>query len=229
MRLMVTASILSTFAMPALAESVWVGGGSGAGMTRVAYLGRIGPLLPGQSLGDGWSHSVFADYVSYNYNSGAQGIQGTVKGIKFSVGREFRGDNGSLGLSLGVATSRTKLSPDDSGNTSPRSGLHPVSELIWQSKADATWRSGAYVQYVFGDRRNIANAFLGRRLSNGIAIGPQVSTNGDPNYRIYGLALALNGWKIGQLDMGIYVGAQHSESGDTHPEVGFSFSMYLQN
>lgn len=226
MRRMVMASMLSTLAMPVLAESVWVGGASGADTTRVAYLGRIAPL-PGRSLSDGWSYSVFVDYVSYKYNSGAQGIQGTAKGIKFSVGHDFRRDYGSLGLSLGAAASRTMLSPDDPGNSSRGSSVHPVGEFLWQSKADATWRSSAYAQYVFGARRNFANAFVGRRLSNGIDIGPQVSTSGDPSYRIYGLALALNGWKIGPLDMGVYAGTQHSEGGDTHPEIGFSFSMYL--
>lgn len=227
MRRMVMASILSTLAIPALAESVWVGGASGADTTRVAYLGRIAAPLPGQRLSDGWSYSVFVDYVSYKYDSGAQGIQGTVNGIKFSVGREFRRDYGSLGLSLGMTASRTTLSPDDPGNTSPRSGVHPVGEFLWQSKSDATWRSTAYAQYVFGARRKFANVFLGRRLSNGIAIGPQMSTGGDPSYRIYGLALALNGWKIGPLDMGVYAGAQHSEGGNSHPEIGFSFTTYL--
>lgn len=226
MRRMVMASILSTFAMPTLAESVWVGGASGADTARVAYLGRVSPL-PGKRLSDGWSYSVFVDYASYEYDSGAQRIQGTAKGIKFSVGREFRYDYGSLGLSLGVAASHTTLSPDDPGNSSRGSSVNPVGEFLWQSKADATWRSAAYAQYVFGARRNFANAFIGRRLSNGIDIGPQVSTGGDPSYRFYGLALALNGWKIGPLNMSVYAGAQHSEGGDTHPEIGFGFSMYL--
>lgn len=225
MRRMVMAFILSTLSTSALAESVWVGGGSGAGMTRVAYLGRIAPL-PGQRFSDGWSYSIFADYVGYQYDSGSQVIQGSAKGAKFSIGHEFRRDNGSLGLSLGMAASRTTLSPDDPGNSSRGSSVHPVGEFLWQSKADASWRSSAYAQYVFGARRNFVNAFFGRRLANGIAIGPQVFTGGDPSYRIYGLALALNGWKIGPVDMGVYAGIQHAESGDSHPEIGFSFTVY---
>jgi len=89
------------------------------------------------------------------------------------------------------------------------------------------WTEGrAYAQYVFGARRSYANAFLGRALPNGMALGPQWSTGGDPSYRIHGLALALDGWKLGPLEMGIYAGAQHSEGGATRPEFGFSFSMY---
>lgn len=225
MRRMMMASLLSTLAMPTLAESVWVGGVSAADTTQVAYLGRVGPL-PGKRLSDGWSQSVFVDYVSYEYDSGGQRIHGKANGIKFSIGREFRRDYGSLGLSLGVTVSRTTLRPDDPGNANRGSSVHPAGEFQWQSRPDAKWRSTAYAQYVFGARRDFANGFLGRRLWNGIAIGPQVSTGGDPNYRIYGLALALNGWKIGPLDMGVYAGAQHSEGGGTHPEIGFGFSAY---
>lgn len=228
LRRIAIAAMISVYTMPALAESVWVGGGSSADSTRVAYLGRIAPL-PGKSLSDGMSYSVFVNYVSYNYNSGAQAIQGTAKGVKFSIGQEFRRDAGSLSLSLGAAQSNTTLTPDDPGNSSRGSSVHPVGEFVWQSNSDAAWRSAAYAQYVFGARSNIANAFLGRRLANGIAIGPQISSNGDPNYRIYGLALALKGWKIGSLDMGAYIGSQHSEGGDTHPEIGFSFTTYLPN
>lgn len=225
MRRVAMASLLWILATPAFAESVWVGGVSAGDTTQVAYLGRVGPL-PGKRLSDGWSQSVFVDYVSYEYDSGAQRIQGTAKGIKFSVGREFGLDHGWLGLSLGVAASRTTLSPDDPGNANRGSSVHPVGELQWRSKADATWRSNAYGQYVFGARRNFANAFLGRGLPNGMAIGPQVSTGGDPSYRIHGLALALSGWKFGPLDASVYAGAQHSEGGGTHPEIGISFSMY---
>ena len=220
------AALLWTLATPAaFAESVWVAGGSTAATTQVAYLGRVGPL-PGKRLSDGWSQSVFVDHVGYEYDSGTRRIQGTAQGIKFSVGREFGLESGWLGLSVGASASRTTLSPDDPGNTNRGSSIHPVGELQWRSKPDATWRSNAFGQYVFGARRDFANAFLGRRLPNGMAIGPQVSTGGDPNYRIYGLALALSGWKLGPLDASVYAGAQHSEGGGTHPEVGISFSVY---
>ena len=225
MRRMAIAALLAIPATPALADSVWVGGASVANTTQVGYLGLVGPL-PGKRLSDGWSQSVFVDYVSYQYDSGAQRIHGKANGIKFSIGREFRRDSGWLGLNLGVIASRTTLRPDDPGNANQGSSVHPAGEFQWRSNADANWRSSVYAQYVFGARRNFANGFLGRRLSNDIAIGPQVSSGGDPSYRIYGLALALNGWKIGPLDMGFYAGAQHSEGGGTHPEIGFGFTSY---
>jgi len=219
------ALILSAVSISSKAESVWIGGGSGAGNTRVAYLGRIAPL-PGKRLSDGWSYSVFASYVGYHYDSGAQDIKGTVKGAKIGIGREFRRDHGSISLSLGGALNHTTLSPDDPGNSSRGSSVHPVGEFLWQSKADADWRSSTYAQYTLGARSNFLNAFLGKRLSNGSALGPQISTGGDPNYRIYGVALALNGLKIGPMDMGVYAGTQHSEGGDSHKEIGFSFVVY---
>jgi hypothetical protein len=225
MRHMAMATVLSMLAAPALADAVWVGGASLADTTQVAYLGRVGPL-PGKKLADGWSQSVFVDYVSYEYDSATQRINGKVYDIKFSVGREFRRDYGSLGLSLGVSAGHTTLRPDDPGNTNRRSSVNPVVEGQWQSKPDAGWRSSAYGQYVFGARRDFAMAFVGHRLWNRLALGPQVSTGGGPDYRFYGLALALNGWKIGPLDVGFYAGAQHSEGGDTHPEVGLSFVAY---
>lgn len=225
MRRIAMASLLSALAIPALAESVWVGGAGAADTTQVAYLGRVGPL-PGKRLSDGWNQSVFVDHVSYEYDSGGQRIRGRANGIKFSIGREFRRDYGSLGLGLGVLASHTTLRPDDPGNANRGSIVDPVGELQWQSKADSPWRSTAYAQYVFGARRDFASGFVGRRLSNGIALGPQVSTGGDPNYRIYGLALALDGWKIGPLEVRVFGGAQHSEGVGTYPEIGFGFSAY---
>ncbi|HSM10756.1 MAG TPA: cellulose biosynthesis protein BcsS [Lysobacter sp.] len=216
---------LCCVAHPAIAESVWIAGASVAEETDVGWLGRVGPL-PGKRLADGWSQSIFVDYVSYEYDAGTQRINGTAKGIKFSIGREFRVERGYLGLGLGVGASQTRLSPDDPGNSNRGTSVHPVGEFQWRSDADATWRSRAYAQYVFGARRSYANAFVGRLLPNGMALGPQLSTGGDPSYRIYGLALALDGWKLGPLDVGVYAGAQHSEGGSTHPEFGFSFSLY---
>ena len=225
MRRSLLAAALCCAAQPAIAESVWIAGASVADATNVGWLGRVGPL-PGKRLADGWSQSIFVDYVGYEYDSGSQRINGTARGIKFSIGREFRVENGYLGLGMGVGASRTTLSPDDPGNANRGTSVHPVGEFQWRSDADATWRSRAYAQYVFGARRSYANAFLGRRLANGMALGPQWSTGGDPSYRIHGLALALDGWKLGPLDVGIYAGAQHSEGGATRPEFGFSFSMY---
>lgn len=214
-------------AFPAAAESVWIGGASVAKQTHVGYLGRIAPL-PGKSLSDGWSQSVFVDYVGYEYPSGARLVEGTVRGIKLGIGREFRREYGYVGLGLGVSTSKTTLSPDDPSNANRGTRVHPVGELQWRSNADAAWRSRAFAQHVFGARRSYANAFVGRRFANGMALGPQWSTGGDPTYRIHGLALALDGVRVGKLDLGIYAGAQHSEGGDTRPEFGISVSMYRE-
>lgn len=207
------------------AESVWIGGASVADQTQVGYLGRIAPL-PGKSLSDGWSQSVFIDSVEYEYPSGNRRIQGAARGIKFGIGREFRREHGYLGLGFGVSASKTTLSPDDPGNANRGTQVHPVGDVQWRSDSDAAWRSRAFAQYVFGARRSYANAFVGRRLANGMALGPQWSTGGDPSYRLHGLGLALDGWKVGPVDLGLYAGAQHSEGGDTRPEFGISFSMY---
>lgn len=225
MRRGLLAAALCCAAHPAIAESVWIGGASVADATNVGWLGRVGPL-PGKRLADGWSHSIFVDYVDYEYDADSQRINGITRSIKFSVAREFRLEHGYVGLGLGVTAGRTTLSPDDPGNTNRGTRVDPVGEFQWRSEADASWRSRAYAHYVFGARRSYANAFLGRRLTNGMALGPQWSTGGDPSYRFHGLALALDGWKLGPVEMGIYAGAQHSEGGATRPEFGVSFSMY---
>jgi len=225
MRRSLLAATLCFAAHPAIAESVWSAGASIADTTQVGWLGRVGPL-PGKRLADGWSQSIFVDYVGYEYDAGSQRINGTARGIKFNVAREFPLEHGYLGLGLGVSASRTTLSPDDPGNANRGTSVHPAGEFQWRSHADATWRSRAYAQYVFGARRSYANAFVGRRLANGMALGPQWSTGGDPTYRVHGLALALDGWKLGPLEMGIYAGAQHAEGGATRPEVGVRFTVY---
>jgi hypothetical protein len=205
------------------AESLWVGGGSFAGQTEVGYLGRVGPL-PGGRLSDGWSHSIFIDQVNYEYDAGAERIHGNARSLKFAIGRQFQRSSGVLGLSLGVAARKTSLRPDDPGNRNRGSSIRPVAELQWQSHSDAPWRSQGIAQYVPGARSHFANLFVGRQLGR-IALGPRLSTGGDPSYRIHGIGLAAHGWQVGNLTFSLHGGAQHAEGGGTRAEVGIGFAL----
>ena len=209
----------------AQAESVLVGGGSLSGQTRVGYAGMVIPL-PGKQLSDGWSQSVFATGVRYEYASGGQDIEGVATGLKYGLMRQLKVDGGSFGMGAGVAFQHTDLSHDDPGNRNRGGHLRPLVELQWQSDAEQPWRSQVFSQHVFGERSNFVVAFVGRRLASGIAFGPQVATSGDPNYRVYGAALAANGIRLGRAEGGVYLGAQHLEGGRTRPEVGFSLVLY---
>ncbi|HEX5755321.1 MAG TPA: cellulose biosynthesis protein BcsS [Arenimonas sp.] len=219
------ASLLLALPLSARAESVWIGGMSFAESTGVGYLGVVMPF-PGRRLSDGWSQSVFVDYVHYEYDLGSDRVVGRAKGIKYSIGREFELDSGFLGASAGVSLSRTDLSPDDPNNLSRGTRTRPVVEMQWRSKDQGDWSTRAYGQYVVGARRSLISGFVGKRLDNSMAIGPQVSTNGDPSYRVHGLALAVSGWKIGKVDVGANVGAEHSEGGKTGPAWGITLVMY---
>ena len=112
MRRMAIAALLSTLAAPALAESVWVGGASGADTTLVTYLGRVA-ALPGQRLGDGWSYSVFVDHVEYEYDQGSTTIDGRANSVRLGLSRQVPVAGGSFGYGLGVQARDTRLSPDD--------------------------------------------------------------------------------------------------------------------
>lgn len=219
------ATLLLLTALPSRSESVWIGGVAGSGQTRVAYFGHVGPL-PGKRLSDGWSQSLFVDRVTYEYQAGANRIQGRSSGLKLGVMRQIQLPLGSIGLGGGVAYQHTQLRPVDPGNDNQGGHVRAVTELHWMSRDDLPWKTQAFGQYVIGARSYYANVFAGRKLANGVAIGPQFATNGDPSYRIYSAALAVNGIKVGGGTLGPYVGMQHVQGGDTKPEIGVSFVLY---
>ncbi len=209
----------------AMAEYVFVGGGSASAQTRVGYGGLVLPL-PGKRLSDGWSQSLFATGVRYEYPVNGRDVEGIATGLKYGLMRQTPVSGGTIGVGGGVAWNHTSLSPDDLGNPNRGGRLRGIVELQWQSDPALAWRSQAFSQYVLGERSNFVVAFVGRRLASGAAIGPQFSSSGDPNYRVYGAALAVNGMKVGAAEIGVYLGAQHLEGGETQPEAGISFVFY---
>jgi len=225
MRRVAMASVLLALTMPARAESVWVGGVSVADTTQVAYLGRLAPL-PGQRFGDGWSYSVFADNIEYEYDKGLFVVDARARGLRVGLSRQVPIAGGSFSYGLGVQARETRLSPDDIDNHNRGSQVRAVGELQWRSSEQANWRSGFYGQYVFAARNDYAKLFVGRRLDNDIAIGPQFWTGGDPTYRVHGAGIALDGWRLGAARITAFVGAEHAEGGRTRPAVGIEFSLY---
>lgn len=225
MRRMAMAALLSTVAAPSVAESLWVGGASGADTTRVVYLGRV-TALPGQRLGDGWSYSVFVDHVEYEYDQGPTTIDARANSVRLGVSRQMPVAGGSFSYGLAVQARNTRLSPDDTSNENRGSHARAVAELQWRSSEQADWRRGFYGQYAFVARNHYAKLFVGRRLGNDVAIGPQLWTGGDPSYRVHGAGIAVDGWRIGAARMTAILGAEHAEGGDTRPAVGIEFSLY---
>lgn len=221
----IAALALCVCAADVTAQSVWVGGGSTSAQTRAGYGGVVWPL-PGKRLADGWNQSLFATGVRYEYQVNGREVEGIATGLKYGVMRELQASGGTLGLGGGVAWHHTSLSPDDLGNRNRGGRLRGVVEMQWRSAADLQWRSQAVSQYVFGERSNFVVASVGRRLASGPALGPQISSSGDPNYRVYGAALALNAITVGPAEVGVYVGAQHLEGGKTHPDAGISVVIY---
>lgn len=221
----ITALALCLCAADGMAESVWVGGASTAVQTRVGYGGIVLPL-PGKRLADGWSQSLFATAVRYEYPVNGRNVEGVATGLKYGLMRQLQTSGGMLGVGGGVAWHHTSLSPDDRGNPNRGGRLRGVVELQWRADDTKHWRSQAVSQYVLGERSNFVVASVGRRLASGAAIGPQISSSGDPNYRVYGAALALNAMKVGPAEISLYLGAQHLEGGKTQPEAGLSFVYY---
>lgn len=209
----------------ARAESVVVGGGAFSTQTRAAYAGVVLPL-PGGRLGDGWSQSLFATGIRYQYPLGGRTIDGTATGLKYGLLRQYPLTGGSLGLGGGLNWHHTGLSPDDPANRNRGGRLRPSAELQWRSEPERAWRSQLFGQYVFGERSHLLIGFVGRRLGTGVAIGPQFSTGGDPNYRVHGAALALEGLRLGAAEVGVSLGAQRLEGGRPRPEVGFRLVFY---
>lgn len=213
------------FAAPASAESVWVGGLSGAGQTRVAYLGRVAPL-PGQQFGDGWGYGVSVDQVHYEYDSVSGRVDGDSASLKASAFRDIDLAPGTLTLGGGIAYQHVSLSSADPGNRSAGTHVRAVTEAQWRSRPTLALATQAFAQYIHGADSHFASAFVGRRTANGLALGAQMSTAGDPSYRVHGLALALRGWKRGSVEWSFHAGAQHQESLGTEPEIGLSFVTY---
>lgn len=218
------AVVMLAVAGPVAADSLWIGGASLAGETRVGYLAHVRPL-PGRRLSDGWRQSFAIDGVTYAYRRGDEEIEGFSRGVKYTLAREFRVGDASFEVGLGASLRRNDLTPDDPGNENRGRHARGVVELQWRSGQDGPWRGQAFGQYTAGAREHFAMAFVGWRAGNAY-VGPRVSTSGDPSYRIHGLGLAANGWKHGNAEVGAHLGAQHSERGGTHAEIGLSVVLY---
>lgn len=212
-------------AAPAAAESVWVGGLEGSDRTRVAYLARVAPL-PGQRLGDGWAHSLSVDRVHYEYATAGVRVDGRSSSLKGLLLRELTMRPGTLSFGAGIAYQHVSLSPTDPGNDAEGGHVRPMTEIQWRSRPQATLVTQAFAQYAGGIDSRYANAFLGRRLGNGMTVGAQASTGGDPSYRVHGLALAFRGRASGQVQWSFHVGAQHQEGLETRPAVGIGLVHY---
>jgi len=218
--------VLLAASTTAFADTVWIGGASLADDTAVGYTGVTFPLFGHDALSDGWQQSVVIDYVRFDYDLSGQTITGRAAGLKYTLGHEFSMASGFLRVSLGGRATNTDLSPDDPANRSRGAQTRGLAELQWRSSEASAWRSRGFAEYVAGARRSNVAAFVGRKLQNGLVLGPQVTSSGDPSYRVHGLAIALGGWKIGAAEASVHAGAQHREGGDTGPEVGFDLTFY---
>lgn len=228
MRPLIAAGLLG-LALPVHADSVWISGASLADDTAVGYAGVTLPLHGDRRLADGWQHSVVVDFVRFDYDQAGVTINGRASGLKYTLGHEFALSTGFLRLGLGARVTNTRLSPEDPGNRSRGTQTRGLAELQWRTVDGAQWPSRAFAEYVVGARRSNVSAFIGRRLANGLAIGPQFTSSGDPSYRVHGVAISLGGWKIGAAEASVHLGAQHREGGDTGPEVGFDLTFYRNN
>jgi len=210
---------------PALADAVWVGGASGSADSSVVYAGRIA-AFPGQRLGDGWAWGVFADTLTYSYLGAPGQVDARSYAVRGGVVRQFASEQGSLGLGVYLSARNTDLSPDDPGNPNSGSQVRPTFELQWNSTELASPASALYSNYVAGSREYYAQGFVGQRIAGGWALGPVAWAVGAHEYRAYGLGLAARDIRLGEGRLGLRLGAEHSNDGQTRVLVGFEFSLY---
>ena len=184
---------------PAMAQSLLLGGTQLAPGNSYSYLGAIMPFA-GARLGSGWFGTVFANYLTYHYNT-TPTVSVKAPGIQGGLGYAWQGAAYQLALSGALGYQYFSLHPD-LGAGGPVGGIVTFSPQI-QASYDFTpmLYASTIASYSFGQRAYWSRFRGGIRPVSWLSFGPEGILQGGINYRIRQvgafISVALgDGWRV---------------------------------
>lgn len=159
--------------------------------TRYAYLGAVLPVK-GYALGNGWVQRYWLDYLDYRYQSASSEIDAGLVSGEAAIGYQGSSASDWWGVYLGVRYQNIRLNPDDLTNDSK--GGHFGAKLLAESDmgVGTTWRANGAIALT-SQSNWWTRVRIYTPLGKSLHIGPEVTAQGDPSYRLYKLGVFLGG------------------------------------
>lgn len=187
-----------------------------------AYAAALVPFS-GSSLGNGFVHRYWAEYLTYEYMGGAANevIEAKAPGFEFALGYQKASPSGSFGAFAGAYYKDTELSPDDPTSKVRGSHLRLRLQVEGESRFQDTWVANGIAAYVLGQEAYWFRARLLRKVSGPIFAGIEGVTQGDPDYQGHQVGLVVTGFEPApRLSLGFKAGVKKIEGRPSNAYFG---------
>jgi len=189
-----------------------------------SYAGLLLPAFGG-NLGDGFIQRYWVDRLTYRYDSAGRRIDAESLGAEAALGYVTPTANGSLSGMLGVLYRNTDLSPDDPDSAARGSKWRIKAQGESTQRLAGELELGLMASYVFGQKAYWSRARLGYPLGDGLRAGPELSLQGDPDYRVTQYGAFLSGLRLGTgIQAGLKAGIRDPRDEGSQAYVGLELT-----
>jgi len=201
-------------------ERLWLAGTELSADNSYSYAGLLLPAFGG-NLGDGFVQRYWVDRLTYRYDSAGRRIEAESLGAEAALGYVRPTTGGSLSGMLGVLYRDTDLSPDDPDSAARGSQWRLKAQGESTQRMGDDLELGLMASYVFGQRAYWSRARLGFPVGDTLRIGPELSLQGDPDYRVTQYGAFLSGLRLGTgIQAGLKAGIRDPRDEGTQAYVG---------
>jgi hypothetical protein len=218
--------LLAIASTAASAESLFLAGGEISDDGGYAYAAALLPF-PGSSLGNGFVHRYWAEYLKYEYVGGAanQVIEAKAPGFEFALGYQRSGPAGYAAAYAGAYYKDTELSPDDPTSTVRGSHLRLRVQAEGERRFQDTWVVNGIAAYIFAQEGYWLRARVLRKVSGPILAGIEGVTQGDRDYQGHQVGLVVTGFEPApRLSLGFKAGVKKIEGRPSNAYIGIELA-----
>jgi hypothetical protein len=206
------------------ADSIALGGAEAGSDNSYLYAGVVRPLQ-GSTLGNGAVQRYWVDRTTYTYDGGNGKIDAEAWGVEAALGYQGAHDQTWWGTYAALVYRDTHLSPDDPSSRARGGNLRAKVQVEGETPLSASWRINGNASYVFGQQNYWVRGRLLYRLSGTLSTGPEVLTQGDPDYKISQVGWVVTGLRpTPDLDLALKLGAKKPRGEATQGYVGIELS-----
>jgi hypothetical protein len=221
----IAAFLLAIASTCASADGLFLAGGEMSKDGDYAYAAALLPF-PGSTLGNGFVHRYWAEWLRYEYIGGAnQSIEAKAPGAEIALGYQKGGPTGYFGMYAGAFWRDTELTPDDPTSKARGSHLRLRLQVEGESRFQEAWVVNGIAAYVMGQDAYWMRARLLRRVSGPIHVGIEGVTQGDPDYEGQQVGLVVTGFEPApRFNLGFKLGVKKIEGRSSNGYVGIELA-----
>jgi hypothetical protein len=223
----VTAAVLLAIASGAVsAESLFLAGGEMSKDGDYVYAAALLPF-PGSTLGNGFVHRYWAEWLRYEYLGGPanQSIEAKAPGFEVALGYQKANPTGYFGLYAGGFYRDTELEPDDPSSKARGSHLRLRLQIEGEQRFQDTWVVNGIASYVLGQEGYWVRGRVLRKVSGPVLAGIEGVTQGDPDYQGNQVGLVVTGFEpLPRLNLGFKAGVKKIEGRSSNAYFGIELA-----